>query len=219
MKLSIIIPVHNEQERINSLIEHLKSLGDFEIIVSDSNGETNNIIIHKDIIKKTSAKGRGNQLNAGAEKATGDVYLFLHCDTVLTEGFDFEIEKGLKTHSAGAFALKIDSKSLFFRLIEKGVSIRNKITKIPYGDQAQFCSREAFDKIKGFKDIPIMEDVRIMKDFKKSGIKIYLSKMPVLTSPRRWEKEGLVYTTLRNWFIILLYNMGVSPHALKRLYK
>lgn len=219
MKFSVIIPVYNEQENINSLIAHIRETGDCEIIVSDSNNKTNNIIIDERVIKVSSPKGRGIQMNTGAKSATGDALLFLHADTKLPEGWMKEAEEALETFPAGAFALHIDSAKPVFRLIERTVWLRNLITRVPYGDQAIFCTREAFDSLDGYADIPLMEDVDFMKRLKKSGIRVYLSDIPVETSARRWEREGLLYTTLRNWTIISLYTLGVSPRHLKKLYK
>jgi len=219
MKFSIIIPVYNEEGMINDTIAEIKRLGDSEIIVSDANGNTNKHITDEHVIKIISSKGRGIQMNTGANCATGDVFVFLHADTKLPENYQEEIENSLKTHNVGAFMLKIHNSKFIYRLIEKGVSFRNKITKIPYGDQAVFCSRQAFQTIGGFMDIPIMEDVRFMQDCKKHKMKVYLSNVPVLTSARRWENEGFLYTLIRNSIIILLYYIGFSPKLLKKFYK
>jgi len=219
MRLSIVIPVYNEQDNINSLIEDIRGKADCEIIISDANNKTINSVTYKDVTTISLCKGRALQMNAGAEKASGDTLLFLHADTVLPVGFDKEIELALKNHSHGAFRLNIDGSGIIFRLIEWGVNIRNKLTKSPYGDQAIFCTREAFEAVGGYADIPLMEDVRLMQDFKKNGFNVYLSKLPVVTSGRRWKSEGILYTMLRNWTIITLYYLGVSPARLKKYYK
>ena len=219
MKLSVVVPVYNEQENINSLISHIRQLADCEIVVSDANGETMKGIEDKYVIAINSPKGRANQMNAGAEKASGDVLLFLHADTDLPENFYDIIEKGLANYDAGAFRLEIDDDRPIFRIIEKIVALRNKLTRTPYGDQGIFCTKEAFNSVGGYADIPLMEDVRLMQDFKKRGCKVLLSGVPVRTSARRWQKEGLIYTTLRNWVIISLYYMGVNPSRLKKFYK
>ncbi len=119
----------------------------------------------------------------------------------------------------GAFDLEIDSENPLLRLIEKAASIRSRITRIPYGDQAIFIRRAFFQDLDGFKEIPIMEDVEIMRRIKKTKRPIYITRQRVLTSPRRWEKEGIVYTTLRNWSLMILYLMGMKPEKLARFYK
>lgn len=219
MKLSVIIPVYNEQDRINDIISDVLSKYECEIIVSDANGDTLNDITHKDVIKIASPKGRAFQMNKGAEFASGDVFLFLHADTILPEGFHKEIELALEKHEHGAFKLEIDDPSPIFRMIEWGANLRNKLTKCPYGDQAQFITRQAFESIGGYAEIPLMEDVRLMQDMKKNGFEVYISKLSAKTSPRRWKSEFFLYTMLRNWVLISLYYLGVSPRTLKKYYK
>ena len=219
MKLSVIIPVYREQERINDTLADIMSKAECEIVVSDTENDTVKNIKYKEVIKISSTKGRALQMNTGAEKASGDVFLFLHADTILPDGFYDEIKHALKNHSHGAFRLEINDPSPIFRMIEWGANLRNKLTKCPYGDQALFCTREAFESVGGYTEIPLMEDVRLMQDMKKKGYKVYLSELSVKTSPRRWKSEGFLYTMLRNWVLISLYYMGVSPKTLKKYYK
>jgi len=219
MKISVIIPVYNEQGSINDTVSMVRALGDSEIIVSDGNGETLKVIDDKDVIKINSEKGRGVQLNTGARAAKGEVLVFLHADTKLPEDAFFEVENILKSANGGAFDLGIDSGKFIFRIIEKLSSLRSRVTRCPYGDQTIFVRRELFDIVGGFKDHPIMEDVRFMQDIKRLGFKISISKKRSITSARRWKKEGIIYTTLRNWFIISLYYFGVAPEKLKRFYR
>jgi len=114
--------------------------------------------------------------------------------------------------------LGINSDRRVFRLTEQFVSIRTHLTRIPYGDQAIFIRREVFDRLNGFKEIPIMEDVDLMWRIKKAGDKIYIIPEKVTTSPRRWEREGILYCTLRNWIIVILYLLGAKPEKLARHY-
>jgi hypothetical protein len=93
------------------------------------------------------------------------------------------------------------------------------LNRIPYGDQAIFIRREYFNEIEGYKDIPVMEDVELMRGIKRSGKKIFIFRDLVMTSPRRWEEEGVIYCILRNWTLQILYFLGVSPHKLVNFYK
>ena len=224
-KLSIIIPVLNESRIINAAIDHLyhlKSAGDLEIIVVDGNpaGNTINAITRPCVKTVISAKGRGLQMNIGAAIAAGEVLLFLHADTMLSHDALEQIFKAFEQDDVvgGAFDLGIQSEKKIFRLIEKTASIRSRLTGIPYGDQAIFLEKRFFDRVGGFKDIPIMEDVELMRRIKKAGLKIKFVPRKVQTDPRRWEKEGIVYGTLRNWTLITLYLLGVSPQKLKKFY-
>ncbi|MDP2647525.1 MAG: glycosyl transferase family 2, partial [Desulfobacterales bacterium] len=90
---------------------------------------------------------------------------------------------------------------------------------IPYGDQAQFIQKDFFHQVGGFKEFPIMEDVEFMRRIKRAGKKIAIIPSRVYTSPRRWEKEGIVRCTLRNWVLIALYFLGGSPENLARFYR
>jgi rSAM/selenodomain-associated transferase 2 len=222
---SVIIPVLNEPMIVNQTIEHVCRLGsgfELEVIVIDGDMEGNTIreIRNVDIIKSVSPKGRGKQMNKGASLAKGDILLFLHTDTELPEGAFTAISSimGKAQCVAGSFDLGIKSERLIFRLIEQIVRVRTRITRIPYGDQAIFIRRDFFEKIKGYREIPLMEDVDLMKRMKKSGVRICIIPRKVKTSPRRWEKEGILYCTLRNRVLISLYHLGVDPEKLVKFY-
>ena len=97
-------------------------------------------------------------------------------------------------------------------------SLRSRITRVPFGDQAIFIRRDYFEAIGGYREIPLMEDVDLMKRIRKSGHKIYIFKNRVKTSPRNWEKNGVVYSIIRNWFIQILFTLNISPHRLVKYY-
>jgi rSAM/selenodomain-associated transferase 2 len=222
---SIIIPVLHESSIINRAIEHIRLIGsgfEFEIIVvdGDKEGGTINSIKYNDVIKIVSPRGRGIQMNKGASVAKGDVLFFLHTDTELPEEAFARISSVIdnREYAGGAFDLGIESGRWIFRLIEKLVFVRTRATRIPYGDQAIFIRRQCFETLKGFKNIPIMEDVEFMRRLKKSGYKISIIPQKVKTSSRRWEREGVLYCTMRNWALISLYSLGVKPEKLVKFY-
>jgi hypothetical protein len=124
-----------------------------------------------------------------------------------------------KEYVGGAFDLGIKSDKFIFKMIGTLSSLRSRLNKIPFGDQAIFIRREYFNQIGGYKEIPLMEDVELMRRIKKSRKKIWIFYDRVMTSPRRWEKEGVIYCTLRNWAMQALYLLGVSPHKLANFYK
>ncbi len=222
-KFSIIIPTYNE-DKIN---EHLASLKNklsgfsYEIIVSDGspNHTTLAKIQDKSIIHVQSTAGRGNGLADGGRVARGEILWFVHSDTIVPDNALELINKAMFDSDAGAFELGISSPQLRYRVIEFGTNIRTKITKIPYGDQTLFIKKEVYNKINGYKRLPLMEDVDIMQRLKKEKIKLATLKQKAKTSPRRWEKEGAIYTTLRNQVIINLYYLGVSPEKLVSWYR
>ena len=224
--ISVIIPVLNEAERISQLIEHvcgLKKNNNVEIIVSDGDpcGSTINTVSHEKVIKVLSEKGRGRQMNKGAAAATGDILLFLHADTLLPEGAFEKILAIMRTgrYAGGAFDLELVSDRTSYRIIESAATYRSRITRIPFGDQAIFIRKDIFHGLGGFREFPIMEDVELMRSLKRTGHRIFIIATKVKTSPRRWEREGILYCTIRNWVLVILYLMGVRPNTLARFYR
>jgi rSAM/selenodomain-associated transferase 2 len=224
-KISIVIPVYNEEERINRTIERIREIAeqeDIEIITVDGSPAGNTIGKIKDsrVIPLKSPRGRARQMNRGAEKASGEILLFLHADTLLPPRAFHEIRRILddSRFTAGAFRLSFDNRSFPFRLIEWTTGIRNRITRIPYGDQAYFIRKINFENIGRFPDIPLMEDLEFMRRIKKAGKRIRISNLRVKTSARKWETEGIFYTMIRNWTLQLLYIMGTPPEKLVKYY-
>lgn len=225
-RISIIIPVLHEANRINFTIDHVCGQvfhEDYEIIVvdGDSHGETIKAIAREEVKSILSSRGRALQMNAGADAARGEILLFLHADTRLPHGALQKISLVMERiqYVAGAFDLEIDSHKLALRIIARAASMRSRFTRIPYGDQAIFIRRDYFRRMGCYKNIPLMEDVELMRRIRKSGDKIYIISDKVSTSPRRWEKEGIIYCSLRNIIIANLYYMGVSPDKLVRYYR
>ncbi|MBD3271541.1 MAG: glycosyltransferase [Elusimicrobia bacterium] len=224
--VSIIIPVINEEDSITSCIGHINSLDhneSFEIIVVDGHEHATTIktIRHPRVIKITSQCGRAVQMNTGAQHARGNMLLFLHADTRMPpESWSF-IESVSRDRDVigGAFDLCIDSPKNIFHLISRVASVRSRITRVPYGDQAIFIRKDYFFSIGCFASIPIMEDVELMRRIKKNKGRITISHYPVTTSARRWEQEGIIHATVRNWFISFLFWCGAPPSFLARLYR
>jgi rSAM/selenodomain-associated transferase 2 len=229
--ISIIIPVLNETGTINATLTCLQQQSTetrLEVVIVDADPAGTTLkAIHitpsSRFVLKTdrTARGRGLQMNRGAEIATAAIILFLHADTLLPEG---AFEAAISTLQdpqivGGAFDLGIRSSKWGYRVIETVGSLRSRLTRLPYGDQAIFLRRDYFHDIGGFSMIPIMEDVDLMQRIKNQGDRIAIIDRQVLTDPRRWEKEGFVYGTLRNWVLMILYLMGVSPHKLVKYYR
>ena len=229
--ISIIIPVWNESSRINTSLKKLKQQTidkSIEVVIVDAHpsGTTLQSIAvssssHFLIKTDQTEKGRGLQMNRGAQLANSAVLLFLHADTLLPAGAIDAILAVLKdpTFVGGAFDLRIRANPWGYRVIEHVGSIRSRLTRLPYGDQAIFLRKTYFDLIGGFRPFPIMEDVDIMQRIKRRGDRIQIIPTPVQTDPRRWEKEGLIYGTLRNWTLMVLFLAGVSPHRLVKWYR
>lgn len=224
-RLSIIIPVLHEGGTINGTIAQLGALAGevpIEIIVADGGpaGDTLAAITCGGIGQIRCPPGRGVQMNAGAAEASGDILLFLHADSLLPPGAGRRIADVCADAdiAGGAFDLAIHSPRGIFRIIEKAASARSRATRIPYGDQAIFIKADIFRSIGGFRDIPIMEDIDLMRRLKRRGHRIRFVDAAVQTSPRRWEREGILYTTLRNYSLSTLFYLGVSAERLKAYY-
>jgi rSAM/selenodomain-associated transferase 2 len=224
--ISIIIPVWNEGAIINHSIERILALrydDGFEVIVVDGSpdGGTVHSIREEEVKKLIAGKGRSVQMNRGAFQASGEILLFLHADTTLPNSALQKISALMDKGDVvgGAFDLGIDSERTVFRIIEAAAALRSRVLRIPYGDQGIFIRKDYFHAMDGFKEIPLMEDVELMRRIKETGDRIGIVGEKVKTSPRRWEKEGVLYCTLRNWTLISLYFLGVSPERLARFYR
>lgn len=221
----MIIPVFDEADIINTTIEWLQEIKGGQavekiVVDGDSGGSTVNCITEPGVIRLTSQKGRAIQMNLGAVQASGDILLFLHADTILPEkGFE-KIKEMMANgkYVAGAFNYAIESRHRFLRHIYYTSYLRSRITRIAYGDQAIFIRKDYFDKIGGYPEIPIMEDVELMKKIKKNKDEICILKEGVKTSTRRYEEEGIIYGWLRNHKMRFLYHLGVSPERLAKFY-
>jgi rSAM/selenodomain-associated transferase 2 len=222
---SIIIPVYREVDRIAGTIAHLRRLDhdkQCEIIVvdGDPNAATIRAVTDGGVACLRCAKSRARQMNAGAGMARGDILVFLHADTVLPrqalEKMKSVFENG--TCIGGAFGLANNSDRWWFRVVGPITTIRSRVTRIPYGDQSIFLGREYFQKIGGYSDIPIMEDIELMRRIKRRGDRIAILGENVVTSARRLETEGFFFCAARAILLLALYKIGVSPRRLKRYY-
>jgi rSAM/selenodomain-associated transferase 2 len=220
------VPAFHERGNINGLIESLNRLDsdkDIEIIVVDGAREEDTLeAIHSShVIKISSERGRARQMNTGASVARGEILIFLHADTELPIHALKKIHSLLEQKEVvgGAFDLGIKSDRFIFKVIGSLSSWRSRLNRVPFGDQAIFIRKEYFNEIGGYKEIPLMEDVELMRRIKRSGNRISIFYDRVMTSPRRWEEEGVIYCILRNWTLQALYLLGISPHKLAVFYK
>ncbi len=225
-KFSIIIPVLNEGNLIHPLMDHLESLEgneNCEIIVVDGSpdGGTIKAVARQGVRCIKSPPGRASQMNAGAAMAAGEILIFLHADTRLPRRALDLITQAMARQGliGGAFDLQIDTERLTLKIIARIASFRSRLTGIPYGDQAIFIRRDDFKRMGGYPEIPLMEDVALMRRIKREGGRIHFIPEPVITSARRWEQEGILYTTLRNWLLLSAYTLGVAPDRLAKYYK
>lgn len=220
-KISVIMPILNEAKILEKTLSQLQpELKSHELIVVDGGSTDASVGIAKKYGRViTSERGRAKQLNAGAAAATGEILIFLHADIWLESGALTAVVAALSSgYVGGGFRQKIDGKCFLYRLIEIAGDIRGKYLKVFYGDSGIFLTRTDFEKIGGFPDVPIMEEMEFSRDLQRLG-KTTLLTPYIHISPRRWEARGIVRTTLNNWLITLLYFFGVSPEKLANLYR
>ncbi len=222
-KISIIMPVINEAKVLRDTLGSIHLTTDEELIVVDGGSTDDTLSIAKNYTDKVFAakSGRASVMNYGAEQAEGEILLFLHADCILpVQGFTM-IRKTLKVTGtvAGGFYLSIDQQGPGFRIIEYMANVRARFSSLIYGDQGMFLRKAIFDRVGGFKDMQLMEDIEISRKLNRLG-RIALVKPPIKASPRRWIEEGAVYTTLRDWAISFSYAfLGVTPEKLIKYYR
>ena len=223
MQISIVIPTLNEAATLSKTLCRLKTQDppiDLWVVDGGSQDQTCQLAAEWGAQILHSDRGRADQLNQGAQHATGDILLFLHADTQLPPHFQTEIQGVLaqKGVVAGAFPLTIENAGWGLRWVAWWTNQRSRWLQLPYGDQALFLKRSQFEAIGHFPLFPIMEDFERVRRLRKQG-KIGLAQSPVLTSDRRWRKLGLVRTTIINQLMILGYFAGISPQTLATWYR
>jgi len=221
MRISVILPVLNEERAIGPTIAAVMALHPNELIVVDggSSDDTRKISAQSGAKVLMTGPGRARQMNRGALDATGDVLLFLHADTRLPASAFRDIEAALSgpRYLGGRFDVELDSDRWLLKVVGFMISLRSRLSKIGTGDQAIFVRREIFTELGAFPDMPLMEDIAFSRMLKRAG-KVACLKSKVVTSARRWETDGVWRTIFRMWTLKLLHFAGVSPARLKRFY-
>jgi rSAM/selenodomain-associated transferase 2 len=220
MELSIVIPTLNEAEILARTLQSLKDQPP-EVLVVDGGSQDSTPQVARQYTPHvfTSKRGRGVQQDVGARHSSGEVLVFLHADTLLPQGYEKHIRGALADPDIvfGAFHLSICPSTPALALVALMANLRSRLLSLPYGDQALFVRRNAYFQAGGFQDWPIMEDVDLVHRLRRAG-RFKLVRSAVQTSARRWQREHFVYTTVRNWSLIIRYALGMSPHELSRHY-
>ena len=221
--LSIIIPTLNEAEAIVPTLASLQSFRgrEIEIIVVDGGSTDDTLHLTRPLADRIAAarRGRASQMNAGAAIARGKVLLFLHADTQLPLGAVELIRAALSDacRSWGRFDVRIDSGNPVLWVVARMMNLRSRWTGIATGDQAIFVRRDDFERIGGFPDIPLMEDIALSRALGRLSPPACIS-IPVITSARRWQRHGVLRTILLMWRLRFAYSRGADPADLAMSY-
>ena len=222
-KLSIVIPVLNEVEIIGETLTALQPFRKrgHEILVMDGGSDDGTIALARQQADEvvTVARGRASQMNAGARLAHNPVLLFLHADTRLPALADVGVLSELDRTGRqwGRFDVQLSGKQPLLRLVERMMSLRSRITHIATGDQAIFVDRQLFERIGGYPELALMEDIVLSQRLRAQGPPVCLWSR-VVTASRRWERNGILRTIVKMWYLRAAFALGADPAKLARLY-
>ncbi len=218
--ISVVIPTLNEAEHIRQTIESVRQQDrEAEIIVADgrsADGTPEVARPHAQVID--SARGRAVQMNAGARCATGDVLLFLHGDSRLAPGALAKMRQTLDNPriAGGSFTLTFDVDNVWLRFYAFCSTIDCLCFR--YGDQGIFVRRAIFEQMQGYAEVPLMEDIDLMRRLPRYGRRILIRDYPVTTSARRFLEHGIVRQEALNVVLVAAWFLGVKPQTLAKWY-
>lgn len=221
-RLSIIVPVLNEAAFLGDYLGQLQAMrrDGHEVIVVDGGSSDGSLALAQGLADAVlqAPRGRALQMNAGAERARGEVLLFLHADTQLPAGAAESIRRGLAGGAGwGRFDVSISGRHWLLPVIAACMNLRSRYTGIATGDQAIFVDARLFSDLGGFPELALMEDIALSRRLKARCWPVCL-RARVLTSGRRWEQVGVLRTVLLMWGLRLAYFCGADPAWLARCY-
>ncbi len=220
MRVTVIIPTLNEAACLAETLGRLATEKPYEVFVvyGGSSDETCRIAAAGARVLK-GPRGRAAQMNHGAAHSTGDALLFLHADCTLEAGALRALGEALGRRgvAAGCFRMTVTAPGLAYRLIDACATARVRLTGLVYGDQGLFVRRDCFERLGGFPPVRLMEDVLISTRLRRLGRSVVVPQR-IFVSPRRWQRQGVIRQTLRNWALTALAAGGVHPDRLAPYY-
>ena len=219
--LSAVIPTLNEADNIAACLGALTE-GAGELIIADggSSDNTASIASHFNVRWIETDRSRGTQLATGGNAASGEWLMFIHADTVLEVGWqnavtEFINEVG-EDEIAGVFSYRNDLNSVGGKLLECCVAWRTALG-FPYGDQGLLIGRQYYNRLGGFRDLPIMEDVELIRRIGRRRLRVIPAK--ATTSGIRYNHRGIFWRSLRNAICLALYFAGLPPRLIVKIYE
>lgn len=230
--IALVVPVLDEARLVPELSVELRRLAaTLEVVVVDGGSQDGTAEGLRDRAGDSyrvieAPRGRASQMNAGAAATCAPILLFLHADTRLPDGAPEAIERVIDRGGQGSgegaiggcFRLRIASTDPRLRLAAHLINLRSRLLPSASGDQAIFVARDAFERLGGFRELPLCEDLDLVGRLGALG-RFALLDAAVETSARRWERGGVGRTIALMWALRLGYHLGVDPRALSRLYR
>jgi len=219
--ISVIVPTNNEEELLPACLESIFiQQENVEVIVVDGASEDNTVKVAKNYTDKVIVMDKADlpaQLNAGAAQSSGEVLLFLHADCRLTPGCLKRIKLTISRIAGGAFTMQLDGTRLHYRLLSMGGNLYCRLTGTYFGDRGIFVRADLFRELGGFVSMPIMADVEFSRRLKRSG-KCVLLKGPIISSSRKFDREGPMRNLYLIFYALFAYRFGVDPGKIKEKY-
>ena len=219
--VTIVTPVLGDTDAVRALLGQIPATPDLELVVVDGGADpeiARIVAAHGRATLRRSAAGRARQMNAGAAGASGEWLLFLHADSALPPGWLPAMADLGDAVVGGWFRFALDDTAWQARVIERLVAWRVRHLRLPYGDQGLFVRRNAFERLGGFRELPLLEDVEFVRRLVRAGRTVELP-LALATSPRRWHRDGWFRRGTKNIAIVGLYLAGVQPARLARWYR
>ena len=222
-RVSVVIPCLDEGAIVQERLEALQSLRQqvHELILVDGGSRDGTAESARPLVDRVivTAAGRARQMNRGASLASGDILWFLHLDSMLPVDAVPAVQRcGAGAHAWGRFGIRLSGRDPVFRVVERLMNWRSRLSGIATGDQGIFVSRELYRRVGGYPEIPIMEEIAFSKRLKRYARPVCVDQF-ITTSSRRWERNGPLRTIALMWFMRLAYALGADPAWLAGLYR
>ncbi len=220
MGIAVIIPTLNAEASLAATLQSIA--GGEEIIVVDGGSQDETVRLARSAGARVqgTARGRGQQMRAGAEMATQDWLLFLHADTILAPDWRTHVDAHARSVDAadtvGVFRFKLDDAAWQARALEWLVALRVFVLALPYGDQGLLIHRSLYTALGGFRPLPLMEDVDFVRRIGRRRLRTLACA--AITSARRWREDGWLARSARNIVCLAMFSAGAPIDRIARFY-